>query len=62
MKQANQTMGPYSMVRIKYIEKQGRLIKSFGQLSSEKVSLLTSSMENVGFYTLTKEVNQPVGP
>ena len=36
MKQENQPVGPYSMVRIKYSEKQERLIKSFGQLSSEK--------------------------
>ena len=34
-KQVNQPVGPYSMVRIKKSEK---LIKSFGQLSSEKAS------------------------
>ena len=38
MTQANQPVGPYSIVRFKCIEKQERLIDSFKQLSSEKIS------------------------
>ena len=39
-KPVNQPVGPKTMVRIKKSEKQEKLIKSFGQLSSEKVSFI----------------------
>ena len=39
-KPVNQPVCPKTMVRIKKSEKQEKLIKNFGQLSSEKVSFI----------------------